>query len=248
MKIAVCLKHVPSTETRVQIGTDGKHIDPSGVSYVINPYDEFALEEALQRKEKEGGEVAVFSVGGAGVVPSLRNALALGADRAVHIKTDAEPDAPGVASLLADALRGQGFDLILCGKQSVDDDAGVVGPMLAEFLGLPCVTVAVEITIADGRAAVKREIEGGYETAGFALPGVIATQKGLNEPRYASLKGIMAAKKKPIEEVTAVAPPAKLEILKLELPAAREPGRIVGEGSAAVDELIRVLREEAKVI
>lgn len=248
MKIAVCLKHVPSTETRVQIGADGKHIDPAGVSYVINPYDEFALEEALQRKEKEGGEVAVFTVGGAGIVPTLRNALALGADRAVHLKTDTEPDAAGVAALLADALRDQGFDLILCGKQAVDDDAGVVGPMLAEFLGLPCVTVVVEIGIAGGQATVKREIEGGYETATFKLPGVIAAQKGLNEPRYASLKGIMAAKKKPIEETAVAAPAPKLEIVRLELPAGREPGRIVGEGPAAVHELVRVLREEAKVI
>ncbi len=248
MRIAVCLKHVPSTETRVQIGSDGKHIDPSGVTFVINPYDEFALEEALRLKEKSGGEVVVVSAGGAPVSASLRNALALGADRAVHLKTEAELDGAAVASLLADALRGQGFDLILCGKQAVDDDAGVVGPMLAERLELPCVTVVVQLLLDGARGTAKREVEGGIETATFSLPAVIAAQKGLNEPRYASLKGIMAAKKKPIE-VRPVEPPAPaVEIVKLDLPPARHAGRIVGEGAAAVADLVRVLREEAKVI
>jgi electron transfer flavoprotein beta subunit len=248
LKIAVCLKHVPSTETRVQIAPDGRHLDPAGVSYVINPYDEFALEEALRIKEKSGGEIAVFTVGGPGVVASLRNALALGADRAVHLRTEADLDGAGVAAVLAGALAGQGFDLILCGKQAVDDDAGVVGPMLAQRLGVPCATVVVSLSVEGGAATVRREVEGGLETVTFSLPAVVAAQKGLNEPRYASLKGIMAAKKKPIEEQDVEAPAPAVEVVGLELPPARSAGRIVGHGPEAVEELVRVLREEAKVL
>jgi electron transfer flavoprotein beta subunit len=248
LNIAVCLKQVPSTETRVKVGSDGKHIDPAGVQLVINPYDEYALEEALKLKESGGGEVTVFSVGGAGVVAAIRNALAMGADKAVLLKTEAELDNLAVAKLLAAEFGGKGFDLILLGKQSVDDDAGQVGPMLAELLKLPCATVVVKLEIDGDKGRASREIEGGTEMVEFSLPAVVTAQKGLNEPRYASLKGIMAAKKKPVEEkpVEALAPAA--EIQSLEPPPERAAGRIVGEGAEAVDELVRVLREEAKVI
>jgi electron transfer flavoprotein beta subunit len=248
LNIAVCLKQVPSTETRVKIGSDGKHIDPAGIQLVINPYDEYALEEALKIKEAQGGEVTVISVGGSGVVAAIRNALAMGADKAVLLKTDAELDNLGVAKLLAAELKDKTFDLILCGKQSVDDDAAQVGPMLAEMLELPCSTVVVKLEVDGSTAKTSREIEGGMEVAEFSLPAVVTAQKGLNEPRYASLKGIMAAKKKPVEEKPVDAPAPVVEVLSLELPASREAGRIVGEGAAAVEDLIRVLREEAKVI
>jgi electron transfer flavoprotein beta subunit len=250
LKIAVCLKQVPSTDTRIKIASDGKHIDPAGVTFVTNPYDEFALEEAIRLKELKAGEVVVYSVGPQGAVAALRNALAVGADSAVLLKTDADPDSLAVARLLADEIKGKGYDLVLCGKQAVDDDAAQVGPMLAESLDLPCATVVVKLEFGgDGaKARATREIEGGVEIVEMPLPAVVATQKGLNEPRYASLKGIMAAKKKPVEE-KAVTPAANaVEIVSLALPPARQAGRIVGEGAAAVPALIRVLREEAKVL
>jgi electron transfer flavoprotein beta subunit len=166
----------------------------------------------------------------------------------VLLKTDADPDSLATARLLAGELGGKGFDLILCGKQAVDDDAAQVGPMLAELLDLPGATVVVKLELGEGSAKATREIEGGVEILELPLPAVIAAQKGLNEPRYASLKGIMAAKKKPIEERAVEAPAALAEVAALALPPARQAGKIVGEGAAAVPELVRLLREEAKVI
>jgi electron transfer flavoprotein beta subunit len=248
LKIAVCLKQVPSTETRVRIAPDGKRLDPAGVTYVINPYDEYALEEALRLREAQGGEVVVHSVGGAGVVSALRNALAMGADSGVLLKTETEPDSLGAARLLAAELSGKGFDLVLCGKQAVDDDSAQVGPMIADLLELPCATVIVQLEVSGARARATREIEGGVETVEMPLPALLTAQKGLNEPRYASLKGIMAAKKKPLEEKPVETPAAVTETVSLALPPPRQAGRIVGEGAAAVDELVRALREEAKVL
>jgi electron transfer flavoprotein beta subunit len=166
----------------------------------------------------------------------------------VLLKTEGEPDSLGVARLLAAELAGQGYDLVLFGKQAVDDDAAQVPAMVAELMQLPCATVAVKLEIAGGRATAAREIEGGVETVEMALPAVVAAQKGLNEPRYASLKGIMAAKKKPIAEKAVAAPAPVVETVTLTLPPARPAGRIVGEGAAAVPDLVRALREEAKVL
>ncbi len=254
MKIAVCLKPVPATDTRVRIEGGGKRLDPAGVSMVINPYDEFALEEALKLKEAAGaGEVVLLTVGPQGFAPTIRNGLAMGADSAVLLIADGEVDTLQVARALAAEITGKGFDLVFCGKQAADDDAAQVAPMLAELLALPCATVVTRLTlegaVAPGtKAHAHREIEGGVEEVSFTLPAVVAAQKGLNEPRYPSLKGIMAAKKKPIEERAAGLGEPSLEVLSLTLPAARSAGRIVGEGVAAVPELVRLLREEAKVI
>jgi electron transfer flavoprotein beta subunit len=249
----VCIKQVADTETRVKVAADGRTLDPAGVTWILNPYDEFALEQALRIKEVGGtGEVVALSLGGAGVQTTLRNALALGADRAIHLKTDTvQPDALQVARAIAGELETpalSGASLVWFGKQAVDDDAAQVGPMVAELLGHPCVTVVAAMTLEGERAVIEREIEGGREVVEVTLPAVLAAEKGLNEPRYASLKGIMAAKKKPIEEkpVTLAAP--ALEVVSLALPPAREPGRIVGQGVDGVAELVRVLRDEAKVI
>ena len=254
MKIAVCLKPVPATDTRVKVAADGKHLDPAGVSVVINPYDEFALEAALQLKEKGGeGEVVLVTVGPQNFQTTIRNGLAMGADRAVLLTTTGDADLLQVARALAAELKDGAYDLILCGKQAVDDDASQVAPMVAEFLALPCVTVVAQLAI-DGNVApgtkahAHREIEGGVEEVEFTLPAVVAAQKGLNEPRYPSLKGIMAAKKKVIDERPAQLGEPALEVLALTLPPARGAGKIVGEGVAAVPELVRLLREEAKVI
>ena len=245
----VCIKQVADTETRVKVAADGKSLDPAGVTWILNPYDEFAIEQALQIKEGGAqGEVVVLSVGGAGVQTTLRNALAMGADRAIHLKSDAPGDPLAVAAAIAAELKPLSPALVWFGKQAVDDDAAQVGPMVAEMLGIPCVTGIAKFQLGDGRAEVEREIEGGREVVDVALPAAITTDKGLNTPRYASLKGIMAAKKKTIEEKPAALGANGLEVRSLELPAARGAGRIVGEGPAAVGELIRALREEAKVI
>jgi electron transfer flavoprotein beta subunit len=250
----VCIKQVADTETRVKVAADGRTLDPAGVTWIINPYDEFALEQALRIREAAGrGEIVVLTLGGAGVQTTLRNALAMGADRAIHLRTDAvQPDSLQVARALAAELKGLDGRLLWFGKQAVDDDAAQVAPMVAELLGHPCVTVVAAIELPQGpegaQAVVEREVEGGREVVEVTLPAVLAADKGLNEPRYASLKGIMAAKKKPIEEKPVTLAPPVLETLSLALPAARAPGRIIGQGVAAVPELVRVLREEAKVI
>jgi electron transfer flavoprotein beta subunit len=208
------------------------------------------VEQALRVREQQGGgEVVAVSVGGAGVQSTLRNVLALGADRAIHLRTDVTaPDPLRLARALAAELRPLGAGLIWFGRQAVDDDQAQVGPMTAELLGLPCATTAATFVLEGEKATVEREIEGGREVVELTLPAVVTAEKGLNEPRYASLKGIMAAKKKAIEEKPAELGEPSLEIAALELPSARAAGRIVGQGPDAVTELVRVLREDAKVI
>ncbi|HET9325558.1 MAG TPA: electron transfer flavoprotein subunit beta/FixA family protein [Candidatus Eisenbacteria bacterium] len=246
----VCIKQVADTETRVKVAADGKVLDPAGVTWILNPYDEFALEQALRIKESAGaGEVVVISLGGAQAQTTIRNALAMGADRAIHLKTDrVAPDPLIVAKALASEIQALSPQIVWLGKQAVDDDQAQVGPMVGEILSWPCVTVVAKMEMSGNKAVVEREIEGGREVIEVELPAVLAADKGLNEPRYASLKGIMAAKKKPIEEKPASLAEPGLEILSMALPAGRAAGRIVGEGPGAVPELVRLLREEAKVI
>jgi len=246
----VCIKQVADTETRVKVAADGKALDPSGVTWILNPYDEFALEQALRIKESQGsGEVVVISLGVAQVQTTLRNALAMGADRAIHLKTEGPSADPlATAKALASEIQGLAPQIVWLGKQAVDDDQAQVGPMLGELLSWPCVTVVAKMELSGNKAVVEREIEGGREVTEVELPVVLAADKGLNEPRYASLKGIMAAKKKPIDEKPASLAPPGLEILSMALPAGRAAGRIVGEGVGAVPELVKLLREEAKVI
>jgi len=245
----VCIKQVADTETRVKVAPDGKSLDPAGVTWILNPYDEFAIEQALALREKQGaGEVVVVSLGGAGVPTTLRNALAMGADRAVHLRAELAPDSLCVARALAAEIAPLKPDLVWLGRQAVDDDAAQVGPMLAELLELPCVTVVAGFELEGSRATAEREIEGGREVVEVTLPAVFTTDKGLNQPRYASLKGIMAAKKKPIDEKPARPGDPALEVLALELPPPRGAGRIVGQGVAAVPDLVRALREEARAI
>jgi len=250
VKIAVCIKRVPDTEARIKIGADGKTIDESGVKFVLNPYDEFAVEEALRLKEKAGtGEVAVVALGGDTTQETMRTALAMGADRGVLLKVDALPLDPfPVANALAEELRAGGFDLILCGKLAVDDSRHATGVMVAELLGIPAVSAVSSLVMADGSGTAEREIEGGVEVVEFTLPAVITAEKGLNEPRYPALKGIMAAKKKPLEVKPTTLAPTGLDVVDLTYPAERKGGRIVGEGADAVPALIEALQTEAKVL
>ena len=249
MNSIVCVKRVPDSEARVRVAGDGRTIDPSGVKYVMNPFDEYALEEALRQKEVAGaGTVTLLTVGSDAARETLRSGLAMGADQAVLLRTEQGTDGLGIARALADEIRDREYDLVLFGKQAIDGDGMQVPLMTAEMLGLPCATVVVDLQLAAGRGVATREIEGGHEIVEFALPAAIAAQKGLNEPRYASLKGIMAAKKKPLEEKDIQVSAPKTEILSLSEPPARPPARIVGEGSEAVPELVRLLREEARVL
>ena len=249
MKIAVCVSHVPDTATKVKVGEDGKTINPDGVTYIINPYDEFAVEEALKTKERFGGDstVKVYSVGPDKSKESIRKALAMGADEGVLLKDENQRDSIGIATALADEIKNDGCEIVFCGKQSVDYDNSITGQLVAEILDYSCISVVVGLKIDGTKVTAEREIEGGKEIVETELPVVIAAQKGLNEPRYASLKGIMAAKKKTIEEKPAIESNIQTEVVKMHLPPPKQPGRIIGTDSSAVPELVKLLREEAKV-
>jgi electron transfer flavoprotein beta subunit len=248
MKLIVCINHVPDTTTKINIAADGLSIEKTGVTFIINPYDEIAVEECLRWKEKHGGEVIALTLGGDVHKETLRKALAMGVDKAVLLKDDSKRDTFSVARALADYIKEQAPDAVFFGKQSIDSDEAAVGQMVAEMLGLPSVSVAVKIEVAEGTATVQREVEGGHETVRAKLPCVFTAQKGLNEPRYPSLKGIMGAKSKPIEERIPAPPTNKSEMLTIYKPAPKAAGRIVGTDASAVPELVRLLHEEAKVV
>jgi electron transfer flavoprotein beta subunit len=248
MKIAVCLSQVPDSTTKVRVGNDGKTIDPKEVTLIINPYDEFAVEEALKIKEKHGGETIAVSVGKDGVKETIRKAFAMGIDKGILIKTDETLDSFSIAKNLADVLKELNPDLIFFGKQSIDYDDSQIGTLTAEFLGIPSISVVVEININGNKLTAEREIEGGKEIVEASVPLVICAQKGLNNPRYPNLKGIMQAKTKPIEERQPTYLGNKSEVLSMKLPPAKSKGKIVGTDASAISELVRLLREEAKVI
>ena len=249
MKIVVCVSHVPDTATRIKVGSDGKSIDPAGVTFIINPYDEYAVEEALKTKEKLGsGEVIVVTVGPDISKETIRKALAMGVDSGVLLKDENHRDSLGIAKALAEEIKAQGAQLVFMGKQSVDYDNSIVGQLTSELLGYNCVSVVVKLEIDGEKVVAEREIEGGREVVQTSLPLIITCQKGLNEPRYASLKGIMAAKKKTIEEKAAASYSPTSEIISMNLPSGKQPGRIIGSDASAVPELVRLLKEEAKVI
>lgn len=256
MNVLVCAKRVPDTETRIRIADGAAEIDRTGVKYVLSPYDEFALEAALQLVEGAGGgKVAVLTFGSEDAKEALRSALALGAHEAVLLKGEPTMDGWATAQVLAAGIEdweagagGEPPALVLFGVKAVDDDQQQVGPMVAEILGRPCATAVAEMTLGDGVVECKRAVEGGRERVEMDLPAVATITKGRYEPRYASLRGIMAAKRKPLVEKDAPAPASGLVVEALEHPPARPEGRIVGEGPSAAPELVRLLREEAKVL
>jgi len=248
MKLVVCINHVPDTAAKITIESGGKNIDKTGITFILNPYDEYAIEECLRLKEKNTGEVIAISLGGDSHKETLRKALAMGVDKAVLLKDDSPRDSFAVARALAEYLKEISADVIFFGKQSIDSDDAAVGTMVAEMLGLPSVSVVVKLEISDGKATAEREIEGGKEKVQTTLPAVFTAQKGLNEPRYPSLKGIMSAKSKPIEEKTPSPAQVKAEVLAMRKPPSKNAGKIVGTDVSAVPELVRLLHEEAKVI
>jgi electron transfer flavoprotein beta subunit len=248
MKILVALKQVPDTETKIKVAADGRSLDPADVKWITSPYDEYALEEAIRIKEAKGAEVMALSVGGDAAKDVLKNALALGADSAVLLKGDGHGDAFAVAQMIAAYAKDKGFDLILCGNKGLGGDNAAMGPMLAELLGWAQANVIVKLDLGEGTFKAEREIEVGSEIVEGALPAVITAQKGLNEPRYASLKGIMAAKKKTIEELDAAAVTAGAHTSVLALPPERPAGRkLEGDAAAQAQALIQALKDEAKV-
>lgn len=248
MKIAVCVSHVPDTATKISLQDDAMGISSAGVSYVINPYDEFAVEEALKVKEKTEAEVIVISVGTDAVKDTIRKALAMGADSGMLLKTGSNLDSVAVSKLLAEEIKTLECNLVFMGKQSIDSDNGVVGQMVSELLGFHSVSTAVTFELNGETIVAEREIEGGKEVVETTLPAVITAQKGLNEPRYASLKGIMKAKKKKIEEKDVAVEQITTKMHGLELPPEKSSGKILGEDASAVAELVKVMKEDLKVI
>ncbi len=259
MKILVAIKQVPDTATQVKMSTDPRAIDTTGITWIVSPYDEYAVEEALRIKEKRGqGEVVAVSLGPERVKEALRSCLAMGCDRAIHLNDPAwnGADTLATAKALAAVTRQEAPGLVLCGRQAIDDDMGAVPAQLAELLGWPCASWIMEATIdADEKTArVARQVEGGLEVFDLPLPAVLTAQKGLNEPRYPTLRGIMGAKKKEIRDVKAAdlglaVEPPQLSIVTLEALPPRPSGRIIqGDVPTAVKELVRSLREDAKAI
>jgi len=249
LKIAVCIKRVPDTTAKIGIAAGGKSIEESGIKFVPNPYDEFALEEAIKLKESAGsGETVVYCLGTDAAQETIRTALAMGIDRGVLLQSPGSPDGFEVARALAAELKDGGFDLVLFGKMAVDDYNHQVGVMTAELLGLPCITTVAHLAITNGQVEAEREIEGGMEVVTCPLPAVLTCDKGLNNPRLPSLKGIMAAKKKPLDTKPVTLGAGNLEVVGLSLPPERQAGKIVGEGADAVPQLVNLLRNEARVL
>lgn len=257
MNIVVCIKQTFDTEAKIVLDANGK-IDPKGVNLIINPYDEFAIEEGIRLKEKAGGEVIVVSMGGSRAQEALRAALAMGADKAILVSdpTLEEPDEWSAAEILAKALAGVSFDVLIAGRIAIDDGSAQVSVRLAEKLGVPSVSSVLKLEINGSQVTAIREIDGGTETIDLSLPVAITAQKGLNEPRYPSVAGVMKAKKKELKTLSLadlalsasdVAP--RMKVNQISLPAPRQGGRkIPGEAAQAAKELARLLREEAKVL
>jgi electron transfer flavoprotein beta subunit len=257
VNIIACVKQVPDTEAQIKVKADGSGIDEGGIKWVMNPYDEYGVEEALKLKEKVGGEVTIVCAGPARAMETIRTALAMGAEKGIHICDPAldNADAYTTATALAAAIKGSPFDIVFCGQRAIDDDSGQVGSILADLLGVPQFTIVMKVDIDGQKIKVLKPIEGAQLVIEGSLPCVVTATKGLNEPRYASLPGIMKAKKKPVDVKDAatlgVSTDAKAKVAKFVPPPARSPGKIIcaddtPEGKAA--ELAKLLREEAKVI
>ena len=250
MKIAVCIKRVPEMDVKFRIAASGNAVDEAGLKFDMSDFDGYAVEFALQTIGKLGaGDVTVISLGPDAVQETLRKALSMGAARAVHLRADVVPhDGFAVAQALAAELAEGAYDLVLFGKMAADTASGAVGLMTAELLGIPMVQACSSLELADGKGTARREVEGGAEIVSFPLPAAASIDEGIARPRYPSLKGIMAAKKKPMDVKPAQLGEVRLTTTKMELPPERQAGRIIGEGAAAVPELVRLLQTEAKVL
>jgi len=257
MNIVVCIKQTFDTEAKITLGSSG-NIESPECSLVINPYDEFAVEEALKLKEQFGGKVTVVSMGGEGVQTALRSALAMGCDDAVLVSDPAmaDPDEWVIAEVLKQAIAGIPYDLVLAGRIAVDGGAGQVAVRLAEALGIPSISSIIKLEAEEGKMTATKDIDGGVETLEVSLPAMLTAQKGLNEPRYPTMMGIMKAKKKELKVLTLAdlgLDPANLtqktRITGYKLPDPRKAGvKLTGEAQDTAKELARLLHEEAKIV
>jgi electron transfer flavoprotein beta subunit len=255
----VCISHVPDTESRIKIAAGGKKIDETGLKFIVSPYDEFALEAAVRLKEAKGGDVTVLTFGPDRAQQALREALARGANKAMHVKGESgDADSLGIAKVLAAAIRTIPHDVVFLGKQGVGTDNGLVGPMLAELLGYPQINVVTELAFGEGTVTAHREIEGAEEIIEASVPVIITAQKGLNEPRYAKLQGIMAAKKIPIDAKSisdlgldeSDVLNKRVNVVSIELPAEKTGGRKIdgSDAKAAAAEIVKYIKDEAKAL
>ena len=250
----VIIREVPDTEAKIIIGDDGKSIQTDDIKYILNPYDEYAIEEATSLAESKEAECTLVAVGSAGMTKIIRNAIAKSADkkgsiafkRVIHLKTDAL-ESNGLAEQIAAVVSEINPDFIFMGKQYIDNDNYLLAPFVANKLDYQCATVVTSIEYNDQKATVHREIEGGSEVIDLTTPAVISLQKGVNEPRYAGMKGIMNAKKVSIEEKDISLSAPLIETIKMELPPAKEAGKQF-DGDQQVEELVKALKEEAKVL
>lgn len=244
MKFLVCISNVPDTTTKISF-VDGKALNTTGVQFIINPYDEIALTRALELKEALGGTVTVINVGGAGTEPTLRKALAIGADDAIRVNT--EPlDAYQVAAQIAAVVRTNQYDVILTGRESIDYNSGQVAGMLGELLEIPSISVATKLDINGTEATIEREIDGGKEVLTTSLPFVASAQKGMSEPRIPNMRGIMSARTKPLQVVEPTGDTKLTNSLVYELPPAKQACKMIAPDK--MDELVGFLHNEAKVI
>ena len=263
MNILVCVKQVPDTAIAIKLDAEQKSIDRSELTYVVNPFDEYAIEAGLQLKEKYGGEVTLVTMGPDRADEALRTGLAMGADKGVHISDPAleGSDTLVTAKILATAIKGLPYDIVLCGKVATDDNTGQVGPALAELLGIPHISGATTLEVDDAakKATATREVEGGFMRMEVPIPAVITAEKDLNAPRYPSLPGIMKAKTKPVDKKDVASlgmdpssvglAGSKIQPMGMSLPPEREAGRIIeGEAEEAAKELARLLRAEVKIL
>jgi len=255
VKAVAIIREVPDTEAVLNIAGDGKTIDMSGVKFIINPYDEYAIEEAALLAENNGAESYLIAVGGADMTKNIRSAIAKGANKkgdiafkeVRHLIVDGTMESNSLAEKLAEEVKSIGADVVFLGKQYIDNDDYLLGPFLANKLEANCVTVVTQTEYADGSVSVNREIEGGAEAIDVAFPAVVTLQKGVNEPRYAGMKGIMKAKKVAIDSKEISMDNNVLEVVSYELPPAKAPGRVI-DGDNAVSELVDALKNEAKVL
>jgi len=248
MKILVCISQVPDTTAKIQVSGDGKSIEKTGIKFIINPYDEFAIEEGLRLRERFGGTVTALTVGPETSKEILRTALAMGVDKAGIVKTDDILDSYNVAENIAGYAKSISPDLVIFGRQSIDFDSSGMAPMVAEMLDLPSISVVSSWNIENNAITAERDIEGGKEVLTCSVPCVISAQKGLNDPRYPKLPDIMKAKSKPIEEIASCHGSALVSLTSMALPSSKRVGMIVGDSEAEIASVVTALHEQAKVI
>jgi electron transfer flavoprotein beta subunit len=248
MNILVCISLVPDTTTKIAVGADGKSMNPQGVKFILNPYDEFAIEEGLLLKEKHGGTVTTVTVGPPSAKEILQRALAMGSDSAVLVNDPVCADSFSVASSIAELARETSPDIVIFGRQSIDFDSFAVPPMVAEMLEWPNISMVCSLTIDGTNVSAERDVEGGKEQVSASLPCVVSAQKGLNDPRYPKLPDIMKAKSKPVAERAPAAVSARVSVTGMTLPDNKRLNKILGDAESDITELVRLLHEEAKVI